>query len=210
MTTALAGAEKRDAHAIGRGADAAALVATDFARRTERRTARHSDLLWRLTEHLDATAAERRTDPTAFVAAVLARITEAWSTRLARRLLRWAVLIRAGLTETDAATATLVAAKLSGSAHGLVARFAHAEVLGAWDGARNTDAAALRTTRRALDAKNCRAGVHVDRLANPGAVRPAAGGITTISWIVHALESVGARETGQPTAHAAGSRGLRR
>ena len=95
------------------------------------------------------------------------------------------------------------------TAHDLIARLAHTEILGAWDVIGNADAAALRATGRALDAENRRARVVVNRQADSGAVRAAGGGIAAVARIVDALESVGTRETGYSAAHAARSRDLR-
>jgi hypothetical protein len=114
-----------DAHAVGRGADAATLVATDLARCAERWAARHTHLIGRITEELDATAAKRSADTAAFVAAILSRTAEAWTTRLARELLRRTVFVRAYLTKTHTLTAALIAAVLSGSTHRLIALLAH-------------------------------------------------------------------------------------
>ena len=120
-----------DADAVGRGADAAALVATDLPRRADGRAARHTHLTGRFTEDLDAAAAEWSADTAAFVAAILSHTTVVWAARLTRGSRR-TVLVRADLTETDTLTAALVAAVLSRSAHDLVARLAHTEILGAW------------------------------------------------------------------------------
>jgi hypothetical protein len=194
-----------DAHAVGRGADATTLVATDLPGCADGRAARHTHLTRRFTEELDATAAEWSADPAAFVAAILPRSTEGWTARLTRGVLRRTILLRTDLAETDTLTAALVAAILSGTAHHLIARLAHTEVLGAWDVIRDADAAALGAAGRALDAENRRAGVVINWQADSRAVRATGGGIATISWIVDALESLWTRETGQSTAHAAWS-----
>ena len=198
-----------DAHAIGRGADATALVATDLSRSTDRRTPGLSHLIGRFTKNLDATAAKRSTDPATFVAAILSCSTNACTTRLTRGLLRRAVLIGAHLTETHAPTARFIAAVLVRTAHHLIARLAYTEVLGAWDGVWDADAAAPRATGRALDAENRRAGVLIDRHTDPGAVRAARGRIATVARNIDAHESIRTRKTGQSAAHAARGRDLR-
>ncbi len=198
-----------DADAIGRGADAAALVATDLARSTDCRAARHAHLIGRFTEDFDATAAERRADTAALVATILFHSAETWTARLACGLLRWAVLVSAYLTESHALTAALIAAILARTAHQLIARLAHAEVFGTRHVVGNADAAALWATGRTFDAENCRAGVVVDWEANSGAIRAAGGGIAAVARIIDALESFRAREPPDPAAHTARSRNLR-
>jgi hypothetical protein len=199
-----------DAGAVGRGADAAALIATDLARCTNRRAARHTHLTGRFTEELDAPTAERSANAAAFVAAILAGSAEGWTAWFARGLLRRAVLVSANLAETDTLTAALIAAVLARTAHHLIARLAHTQILGAWNVVGNADAATLGTAGRALDAENRRARVVINRQADTGAVRAASSGIATIAWIVDALESLGTRDPSQSTTHAARSRDLRK
>ena len=205
----LAHAGNHDADAVGRGANAAAFIATDLPGRADRRTAGNTDLNRRVTKDLDATTAQRSADAAAFIAAILFRSTEVRTTRLTRGLLRWAVFVRARLAETHALAAAFIAAVLSRTAYHLIARLTDTEVLGAWDFIGNADATALRATGRPLDAENRRAGVVVDRQANSGAVRAARSGIAAVARIVNADKPFGTRVPGDAAAHATRSRDLR-
>jgi hypothetical protein len=164
--TALVHAGDHDADAVGRGADATALVATDFPGSADRRTAGNTHRARRFTEDVDARGAKRSADTTAFVAAILSGAAEGCSARLTGGWPRRAVLARAHLAEAGTLAAALIAAVLAGTTHFLIARLADTEVLGSWDLIGNADAAALRATGRALNAENCRAWVVINRQAD--------------------------------------------
>jgi hypothetical protein len=147
----------------------------------------------------DAHAVRRCADPATLVAAHLVHRTDG---RSAGNTITWRFteLIGAAVAERGADAAALVAAVLPRTAHHLIARLAHAEVLGAWDAIRNADAAAFRATSRAWTTADGRARVLADGDTEAWAIESAGAGIAVIAWDVNTDESVWARYVGEPAA----------
>lgn len=195
-------AVERNTSAVGRRADATALVAADLASRANGRTTTLTANLIGPTELLGTTPADRGANATTLVATEFTRTAKGRSARISWQYRR-AELARATLTKRHTSTAAFVAAVLAGSTDSLVTLLTEAKVFGTRRSHRHAESAALRTTLGPFQAEH--GGTRIDVLGNAdsGAVSAPCVRVTSVQGI-DALVPRRTRDARDATAHSSG------